>query len=131
MARAADAVLEGVEAAAGLFDRDFLPDHFADGAATRYGFTKRSGEGEPARVYRDGGEGGQLVKRGGVVRRLISNPRYYWQKQRRGFGTTLIAELPRRRLNAEVVLDYAPRGLQWSLRGDGLLVEEEAAVPAQ
>ena len=41
MARAADAVLEGVEAAAGLFDRDFLPDHFADGAATRYGFDDR------------------------------------------------------------------------------------------
>lgn len=53
------------------------------------------------------------------------------QPESRGFGTTLIAELPRRRLNAEVVLDYAPRGLQWALRGDGLLVEEEAAVPAQ
>ncbi len=39
----------------------------------------------------------------------------------RGFGTTLIADLPRAKLDAEVMLDYDPKGVQWSLKGKDLL----------
>ena len=53
------------------------------------------------------------------------------QPETRGFGTTLIADLPRSRLHAEVELEYAAKGLQWSLRGNDLLAREDAAVAAR
>lgn len=49
----------------------------------------------------------------------------------RGFGTTLIADLPRAKLQAEVVLDYAPDGLQWSLKGRDLLARAAEDVAAE
>jgi hypothetical protein len=39
--------------------------------------------------------------------------------ERTGFGTTVIRDLPRRGLDAEVELDYAAEGLRWSLKCDG------------
>jgi len=35
---------------------------------------------------------------------------------RQGFGTTLIRDVPRHNLGAEVTLDYRPEGLCWTLR---------------
>jgi two-component sensor histidine kinase len=49
----------------------------------------------------------------------------------KGFGTTLIADLPRAKLQAEVVLDYAPGGLQWSLKGDDLLARAAEEIAAE
>ena len=46
----------------------------------------------------------------------------------KGVGTTLIADLPRAKLQAEVELNYDPKGLQWSVKGDNLLAE---SVPAE
>ena len=40
------------------------------------------------------------------------------QPERTGFGTTLIRDVPRHSLGAEVVLDYRPDGLRWSLACD-------------
>ncbi len=37
------------------------------------------------------------------------------EPERAGFGTTLIREVPRHNLRAEVELDYRPDGLRWSL----------------
>jgi PAS domain S-box-containing protein len=47
--------------------------------------------------------------------------------QRTGFGTTVIRDLPRRGLDAEVELDFAVDGLRWSLTCDGgeVLVDAE------
>jgi len=51
--------------------------------------------------------------------------------ERKGFGTTLIADLPRAKLQAEVTLDYAPKGLVWSLRGENLLATEPQGIAAE
>jgi len=50
---------------------------------------------------------------------------------RKGFGTTLIADLPRAKLNAEVTLDYDPKGLAWTLSGENLLAEEPQGIAAE
>jgi PAS domain S-box-containing protein len=47
------------------------------------------------------------------------------QPTERGFGTTLIVDLPRSKLQAEVKLEYHPKGVQWSLDAKGLLAAEE------
>ncbi len=43
---------------------------------------------------------------------------------RRGFGTTLICDVPRRKLEAEVTLDFAREGLIWSLESTHALAGE-------
>ncbi|WEK47448.1 MAG: PAS domain S-box protein [Candidatus Andeanibacterium colombiense] len=50
---------------------------------------------------------------------------------RKGFGTTLIAELPRAKLQAEVTLEFDPAGLRWSLAGEELLARHAAGIPAE
>ncbi len=40
------------------------------------------------------------------------------EPSRQGFGTTLIRDVPRHNLGAEVTLDYKPQGLNWLLRAD-------------
>lgn len=47
------------------------------------------------------------------------------EPQRTGFGTTLIRDVPRHNLRAEVEIDYRPEGLRWSL-----LCGPEAIAPA-
>lgn len=49
----------------------------------------------------------------------------------KGFGTTLIADLPRAKLRADVVLDFAPDGLLWSVKGEGLLAGENDGAIAE
>lgn len=44
---------------------------------------------------------------------------------RDGFGTTLIRDLPRAKLEAEVSLEYPPGGVVWTLEGKGLLAVPE------
>lgn len=44
---------------------------------------------------------------------------------RKGFGTTLIRDLPRAKLDAEVELEFAPGGVTWTLAGEGLLAVDE------
>lgn len=82
------AAREGIEEAAGLWDRDMLDDHFADGAAEKYDYAKRSGEGEPAYVPSVRG----IVLAGGKTKygrnRVVQNKKYYHRKKREGFGTT-------------------------------------------
>jgi PAS domain S-box-containing protein len=48
------------------------------------------------------------------------------EPERTGFGTTLIRDIPRRSLDAEVRLDFLPEGLEWELdAGIRALAEEE------
>lgn len=54
----------------------------------------------------DGGMRMDWVERGGPP---VAEP------TRRGFGSRLIADVPRGKLGAEVSVDYAPEGLRWSL----------------
>lgn len=46
---------------------------------------------------------------------------------RAGFGTTLIRDLPKAKLDAEVSLEFPPHGVVWSLKGEGLLALDEPA----
>jgi hypothetical protein len=84
------AAREGVEEAAGLWDRDMLDDHFEPGAAEKYGYEKRSGEDEPAYVPSARG----IVLAGGKSKygagRVKQNPKYFHRKKREGFGTTAL-----------------------------------------
>lgn len=50
------------------------------------------------------------------------------QPERTGFGTTLIRDVPRHSLEAEVVLDYRPDGLRWSLTCDASVLTR---IPAE
>ena len=53
----------------------------------------------------------------------VSEPRYT------GFGTTLIRDVPRHNLDAEVELEYAASGLRWTMRaGDEALAKAVAAA---
>jgi PAS domain S-box-containing protein len=47
---------------------------------------------------------------------------------RRGFGTTLIHDLPRAKLDADVALEYPLSGVVWTLEGEGLLADETGAT---
>lgn len=49
---------------------------------------------------------------------------------RSGFGTTLIRDLPRAKLEAEVSLEYPPEGVVWTLEGQDLLAGDKAGEPA-
>ena len=49
---------------------------------------------------------------------------------RNGFGTTLIHDLPRAKLEAEVTLEYPPDGVVWTLEGENLLAGGKAHEPA-
>jgi hypothetical protein len=84
------AVREGSEEAAALWDRDYLDDHFAPGAAEKYSYAKRSGEDEPAYVPSARG----IVLAGGRTKygdaRVKPNPKYFHRKKREGFGTTAL-----------------------------------------
>ncbi|KHL26846.1 histidine kinase [Croceibacterium mercuriale] len=62
--------------------------------------------------------------------------RIWWQEsggppvvepERKGFGTTLIRDVPRHNLQATVTLDYAPGGLRWALDADGAVLAEQPA----
>src|SRR3569833_2505951 len=46
-----------------------------------------------------------------------------------GFGTTLIRDLPRAKLDAQVSLEFPPGGVVWTLEGEHLLAGDEAAKP--
>jgi two-component sensor histidine kinase len=50
------------------------------------------------------------------------------QPDHTGFGTTLIRDVPRHNLNAEVDLDYRKEGVRWSLACDPSVL---ARPPAQ
>ena len=73
----------------------------------------------------DGADGGWFrlswTERGGPA---VTEP------GRRGFGTTVIATVPRRQLGCEVTLDFAPSGLHWCLKSPIARVLESAAPPA-
>lgn len=114
---------KGVEAAVDLWDREMLPDHFEEGAGERYGFAKRSGEGEPPMVYSDRGYGRE-VKRGGVKRRLIKNPKYFHRKAREGFG-----KRPLVRTGESARMAMA--GGKTTSRVDGGVVEGTDSIPAK
>ena len=47
---------------------------------------------------------------------------------RKGFGTTLIRDVPRHNLEATVTLDYAPGGVRWALDAGGAVLAEQAAT---
>ncbi|BBC72387.1 histidine kinase [Altererythrobacter sp. B11] len=49
--------------------------------------------------------------------------------ERTGFGTTLIADVPRHNLGAEVELDYAPGGVRWCVRCDPAVVAGHTPAP--
>ena len=53
------------------------------------------------------------------------------EPERKGFGTTLIRDVPRHNLHAEVTLDYAPGGVRWSLAADRSVLAEQAAEPGR
>ncbi len=44
--------------------------------------------------------------------------------QRKGFGTTLICDVPRMKMQAKVEMDFQPDGLVWSLAAPGALAAE-------
>ena len=46
-----------------------------------------------------------------------------------GFGATLIRDVPRHNLNAEVELDYRLEGLRWSLTCDASVLTRSPAEP--
>lgn len=66
---------KGLEAAVFYWHRNYAPDHFTVEASQRYGYQKRSGEGEPERIPR--------AAKGGKWRGLKNNRKYYWDKWRR------------------------------------------------
>ncbi len=43
----------------------------------------------------------------------------------------MIADLPRAKLQCEVTLDYLPAGAEWSIKGSGLLVDDELDIAAE
>ena len=49
------------------------------------------------------------------------------QPEHTGFGTTLIRDVPRHNLNAEVELEYGPEGLRWSLTCDASVLTRSPA----
>ncbi|WP_241557246.1 PAS domain S-box protein [Croceibacterium ferulae] len=49
---------------------------------------------------------------------------------RKGFGTTLIRDVPQHNLHAAVTLDYAPAGVRWSLAADSSVLAVQAAETA-
>jgi len=69
--------------------------------------------------------------------------RIWWQESggppvspptRKGFGTTLICEVPRRSFGADVTLDFKPGGVCWALRLEGrsppIYIMNKPATPA-
>jgi hypothetical protein len=87
LAAAIAAVSDGLRQALEYWHEHYLPLHFTVEGGKKYGYQPRSGEGEPQWIYSNRGRG-LAVNRGGIARRLIRNPKYYWRKKREGFGVT-------------------------------------------
>ncbi len=51
--------------------------------------------------------------------------------ERKGFGTTLICDVPRMKMQAKVAMDFRPEGLVWSLAAPGALASENAPADSQ
>lgn len=69
----------GLEHAAEFWHRVYMPGHFTEEASRKYGYQKRSGEGESNLIYKDGGRAVRQGKHGS----LVQNPKYYWKKWRK------------------------------------------------
>jgi hypothetical protein len=82
-----NAVTGANAAAVKFWYENYAPGHFEAEAANKYGYQPRKGQGEDA--YVPGKRG--IVLAGGRSKygssRVVPNPKYYFQKQRQGFGT--------------------------------------------
>jgi hypothetical protein len=102
---------------------NFLPMHFQAGAATRYAYQARAGQNEPAMVYSER-KRGRKVTRGGETRYLVANKKYYWDKKRRGHGTTPLVYTGTSMKAAESVVKLSSTGSR------GGTITGTAAMPA-
>ena len=62
--------------------------------------------------------------------------RMWWREQggptvsepaRKGFGTTLICDVPRLKLHGKAQIDYCPEGVRWTLEADEVLSQPAAS----